>query len=66
MSLTSLCLMAGKPPVLQSMLDTELLSPQLQRDGELWIRQPYLSEKLSLNAAFDKVKPCSSMGRAVS
>ena len=48
MSLTSLCLTAGKPPVLQVNVCLTLNGcPQLQWDGEFWNSQPYLSERLS-------------------
>ena len=67
MSLTSLCLTAGKPPVLHVKACSTLnCCPQLQWDGELWTGQPYLSARLSLNAAFGSTKPCSLMGSAVS
>ena len=46
-SLTSLCLTAGKPPVLQVNACSTLNGfPQLQWDGEFWNGQPYLSEML--------------------
>ena len=66
-SLTSLCLTAGKPPVLQVRACSTLNGcPQLQWDGEFWSGQPYLSERLSLQAALCRANPCSSMGSAVS
>ena len=67
LSLPSLCLTAGKPPVLQVKVCSILNGcPQLQWDGKLWSGHPYLRERLALKAALCKAKLCSSMGSAVS
>ena len=66
-SLTSLYLTAGKPPVLQVKACSTLHGcSQLQCDGKFRSGQPYLRERLSLKAALCIPNPYSSMGNAVS
>ena len=66
-TVTSLCLTAGKPPVLQvRACSTVNGCPQLQWDGEFWSGQPYLRERLSLEAALCRAKPSSSTESAIS
>ena len=67
MSLTSLCLIDGYPPVGHDRACAMLNAwPQLQCDGEFLIAQPYRRERASRNAVLWRAKPWLSMGSAVS
>ena len=65
-SLSSLCLIEGRPPRGQlKACSTVKGSLQTQLDGNKGGRQPYLRHKASLKAPSCKTKPCSDKGRAV-
>jgi len=68
MSLTSLCLIEGKPPVGHDKHAWSILNewPQLHWGGWLFRGQLYLRHKTSLKADLWRVKPWFSMGRAIS
>ena len=67
MSLISLCLRIGKPPLLQVMAWLmEKEEPQTHDCGVLRMSHPYRRCSASLNSPLFKKKPCSSIGVTVS
>ena len=67
MSLISLCLWAGNPPLAQdNAWSTEKACPHLYFDGSLGGDQPWRNANASWKADLCKVNPCSARGRTVS
>ena len=67
MSLSSLCLIMGKPPVGQlKACSTPNGFPHIQCEARSFGSHPYLRHRASWNALLYRVKPWSCMGRTVS
>ena len=65
--LISLCLIDGKPPLVQERAcSTERVEPQSHLAGSLSGVQPYRSAKASWKASLCNAKSCSESGRMVS